>query len=262
MDPDEYDVKTYTVTVTAVSTQNQGLYGETVEITVEAAEAPPPPPLPPPEGGGEAQTVTGVNANTIETKLNGLPDNDEDTAHTLVFDESVNFGNTSTWPEAIINALTTTTKYVVLDLSACSVEADTSNAYLIKGSATVSTSIYFNAIARENGASRIKGIIFPDCLTKIGASICVGFIALERVTIPAGVVSFASSAFKTNGENPNNLNRITIKNNTKINNVHLYFPTITELDKFAACYNNAATDYAGVYTLTGGEWERTDLPPE
>jgi hypothetical protein len=231
------------VTVTAYSTHDSLPYAEMVAITVEAEGNTPPP--------QQGTTVTAANIGSV---LDGLDDNEADRPYTLAFDGSINV-NGAEWTGAIKTALAASTKYVVLDLSACS--AGGNNVVVenyITGASSVTEDMaagYFNTIAYGNGGTCIIGIIFPECLTGIGKNISAGFSALERVTIPEGVSALAINSFNT----CSNLERITIKNSNMMS-VH----TKAVSEAFKTYYDAQDPDYAGVYTLSDGNWTRTDLP--
>jgi hypothetical protein len=174
----------------------------------------------------------------------------------VVFDSSVDV-NGAEWKGAIKTAIKTSTKYVVLDLSACSASAINTQspetaANTIEGYFDLEyadyTGIYFNTIADGNGASYIVGIIFPDCITTIGLDTGLGFTALRSVTIPASVTELVAYSLK---EAPN-LTSITIENTVKMT-VHKNAVS----QAFKTCYD-AGPNYAGVYTLSDGSWMRAD----
>jgi hypothetical protein len=80
---------------------------------------------------------------------------------------------------------------------------------------------------------------------------CMGFNALEEISIPSGVSSLGMYCFY----GCSNLNSITIKATAKMTLGTMAF----SVDGFTTCYNNADADYSGKYTLSNGAWTRTPL---
>jgi len=124
----------------------------------------------------------------------GIPAGTEAAPHTVILSSSVTIDTESTdtnadW--AKINSLTETAgKYVVLDLSACTVKGNTmTGAYT---GYTPPTGNKFNIIYNN---IYIKGIILPDALTSIGSSTFKGCTGLTSVTFEGADTVITSGNF-------------------------------------------------------------------
>jgi hypothetical protein len=172
----DLSVKKHFLTVTAV--KNGSTYSELIEFTVTAAAG----------GGGGPVTVESVSASELAAYLAAIPENEGDTAdnpYMVKLDSTVNITGDD-WGTTIKNALATNTKYITLDLSACTATDNT-----IAGNSSNPSGNNFNIV----NSSYIAGIIFPDSLTSVGRYACVNWTTLKTVTIPNGLTSTDTSAF-------------------------------------------------------------------
>jgi hypothetical protein len=158
----------HTVTVYAVKSGKP--YGELIEFTVT-------------EPGAGVQ----VSASGLAVALADIQDGSADNPTTLVF-ESFDV-NSNVWGNTIYAALNGNTKYLVLDLSACTATGNT-----ISGASTP-TGNHFNRIKSDY----IVGVILPSTLITIGDYGGRGWTGLKSVVIPESVTSIGLNAFNSSG---------------------------------------------------------------
>jgi hypothetical protein len=180
----EYTVDTSTLyagahTVTVRAVKNGKPYRDIFEFTVT-------------EPGADVQ----VSASGLAAALENIPTGSADNPTTVVF-ESFDV-NSNTWGNTICSALNGNTKYLVLDLTACTA---TSNTIIGASSPTGNN---FNRIKSEY----IVGVILPSTLVSIGSSSCRDWAGLKSVVIPESVTSIETNAFNNSG-----LTSITIPGN-------------------------------------------------
>jgi hypothetical protein len=160
LDPDDYDVRTHSLTV--IGTKGGKPYALNLAFTVTAGES-----------GGEPRTVgpisTGALADTLATLPVGTPE-----APTTVILNTFDV-TTGVWGGTIKNALNGVEKYIILDLSACTT---TENNNKISGDSTPSGN-HFNII-RD---TFVVGVILPNDLVEIGSNAFNGWTNIRSVTI-------------------------------------------------------------------------------
>jgi hypothetical protein len=182
LDPDDYDVGIHYLTITATAVTNSKTYSELVEFAVVAA------------GTTLPQTVGPVNAEGLAAALESLTtDGSPEAPHTVKlsgFNVSSN-----TWGTTVKNALNGNTKYIILDLGAC-----TSGGTIASDGGNE-----FNVI---NGNYNVVGVILPNDVTEIGSGAFFPWPGLRYVTMPSGVLTISDNAF--NGAT--NLKSITLPN--------------------------------------------------
>jgi hypothetical protein len=133
----------------------------------------------------EAAVSASVTPAGLADYLAGLPDGTVESPSTVVF---TSFDITSdTWGTTVKNALAASTKYVVLDLSACTATNDT----ITGGGYEETTGNDFNVIMTDYTV----GVILPLSLKTIGTNALSCWLSLRSVEIPEGVTSIGESSF-------------------------------------------------------------------
>jgi hypothetical protein len=149
-------------------------YSRIVEFTVE-------------EEPGIAR-VGPVSAADLAAALAWLPSGTPDAPSVVALDSTVDV-NSTTWGTTIAGALAGVTKYITLDLSACTAAGNT-----ISGDSSPSAAGDFNII--KTTTDYITGIILPAALTQIGDSAFSHWTSLKKVVIPNGVTAIGREAFR------------------------------------------------------------------
>jgi hypothetical protein len=148
-------------------------YSRIVEFTVE-------------EQPGIAR-VGPVSAADLAKALAWLPTGTPDAPSVVALDSSVDV-NSDAWGSVVASALAGVTKYITLDLSACTATGNT-----ISGNRPATANNDFNIIDKNN--DYITGVILPASLTQIGSYAFSEWATLRNVVIPNGVTAIESGAF-------------------------------------------------------------------
>lgn len=234
LDPDDYDVKIWNLTVRAV--KDGAPYARPLQFTVTAAGS----------GGGGPVTVGPVSAAELAATLAsaGVPVGTAETPTTVKLSSFDVTGNT--WGTTVKPAVAEVEKYITLDLSDCTA---TSNE--IKGSASP-TGNNFNIIKTDY----IVGIILPTSLVKINGSAFNKWTSIRYVTIPNGVTEIGINVFY----GTINLKSITIPNSvTTIKGAAFQDGGLESITIPSSVTSIAAGTFQGASSLTSVTFETGSL---
>jgi hypothetical protein len=168
----DLEVKIHSVTVRAEKGGKP--YSEIVDFTVTAA------------AGSAQQTVGPVSATGLAGALASLTtDATPEAPHTVIL---AGFDVTgSAWGGTVKAALTGNTKYIILDLTACTTSG---NNYTLSGGSSP-TGNHFNIIRGYN----VVGVILPSDLTEIGNNALNRWTSLRYVTITSNLITIGGNSF-------------------------------------------------------------------
>jgi uncharacterized protein YjdB len=138
-------------------------------------------------------TIGPVDADGLTTALAMIPadkGNSADDPYTVELNETVDIASSTVWGVTVKNALdtlTTTQKYITLDLSWCFATGNTISGF------TTPNANHFNII-KDN--IYIVGIILPDTLTTISQESLSYWPSLKDVTLGSSLTSIGNGAFR------------------------------------------------------------------
>jgi hypothetical protein len=171
---------------------------------------------------------------------------------------------TATWGTTVKNALAGLTKYLVLDLSACTATGDTitgnnnptNNNFNVLRTDTATNDhivgiILPDSITTVTGALRgltgLRSVVLPAELTMLGGSTFTGCSNLVSITIPAKVTMVSAAAFS----NCTSLTTVIFEGNSAEIGGNNSFPSDLKT------YYDEQDSKAGTYVLSNGTWAKS-----
>jgi hypothetical protein len=170
LDPDDYSVKTHTLTVQA--TKDGVPFARVLKFSVA-------------EGSGSGGAQTPVALADLADYITALPANTVETPHTVVLAAGPSDGYFSATNIDTLKTALAQSKYIALDIRGVVFPDNTT----LSGQYNTPTTSHFNYFANEH----IVEVMLPTMIVGLDADAFNGFSGLKRITIPASVTTILAA---------------------------------------------------------------------